>query len=189
MALLFRAKYSNLVEYWLRFVGIWAGRNVKAPESLVAPVQGTAIFIPLMVALPAILGTIVIHGLAVLAVVHMVRHEHRLGRAGIRFWRDLLIVSGVTLLALFAHLMEIAIWALVFDFCGEFPQLSMALYHSAVNYTSLGYGDVVMSARWRLLGPLETADGMLMFGISTAMIFAVIQRLVQTRFKLDDTQR
>ena len=149
------------------------------------PARSIAIFVPLIVALLTILGTIVIHGLAVLAVVHIVRREQRLGRAGIRFWRDLLIVSGVTLLALLAHLMEIAIWALVFDFCGEFPQLSMALYHSAVNYTSLGYGDIVMSAAWRLLGPLETADGMLMFGISTAMIFAVIERLVQTKFKFE----
>jgi len=42
-----------------------------------------------------------------------------------------------------------------------------------------------MSAAWRLLGPLETADGMLMFGVSTAMIFAVIERLVQTKFKFE----
>jgi hypothetical protein len=148
-------------------------------------VHGVAILVPLIIGLPAIAVTIVIHGLAVLSVVHFMRHEQRLGHAGIRFWRDLLIVSGVVLLALLAHLMEIAIWALVFDICGEFPQLSMALYHSAVNYTSLGYGDVVMSAAWRLLGPLETADGMLMFGVSTAMIFAAIERLVQTRFKFE----
>ena len=50
-------------------------------------------------------------------------------------------------------------------------------------YTTLGYGDVVMSSSWKLLGPLETADGMLMFGVSTAMLFAVIQRLIQTRFR------
>jgi hypothetical protein len=61
----------------------------------------------------------------------------------------------------------------------------MALYHSAVNYRSLGYGDVVMSAAWRFLGPLETADGMLMFGVSTAMMLAVIERLIQTRFKFE----
>jgi hypothetical protein len=151
-------------------------------------VRSIAVFAPLIVAMPTILATIAIHGVAVLSVVYFVRHEYRLGRAGIRFWRDLLIVSAVTLLALLAHLVEIAIWALVFDCCGEFPHLSMALYHSAVNYTSLGYGDVVMSAAWRLLGPLETADGMLMFGVSTAMMFAVIERLVQTRFKLEDAQ-
>ena len=148
-------------------------------------VQSIAIFVPLIVAMPTILATIAIHGVAVLSVVHLVRHEQRLGYAGIRFWRDLLIVSGVVLLALLAHLMEIAIWAVVFDFCGEFSHLSMGLYHSAVNYTSLGYGDVVMSAAWRLLGPLETADGMLMFGVSTAMIFAVIERLVQTKFNFE----
>src|SRR6266404_4016583 len=55
-------------------------------------------------------------------------------------------------------------------------------YHSMVNYTSLGYGDVIMSPSWKLLGPLETANGMLLFGVSTAMIFAVIQRLIQARF-------
>ena len=69
---------------------------------------------------------------------------------------------------------------------GIYSNLAPAVYHSAVNYTSLGYGDVVMSASWRLLGALETADGMLMFGVSTAMIFAVIQRLVQTRFNFEE---
>ena len=65
--------------------------------------------------------------------------------------------------------------------CGEFRDFAAAFYSSAENYTTLGYGDVVMSAPWRLLGPLEAADGMLMFGVTTAMIFSVIQRLVWTR--------
>lgn len=47
---------------------------------------------------------------------------------------------------------------------------------------SLGYGDLIMSPSWKLLGPLETANGLLLFGVSTAMIFAVIQRLVEVRF-------
>jgi hypothetical protein len=153
---------------------------------MAASPQSVAIFVPLIIALPTILSTIVIHGVALLATVHFILHERRRGRAGIRFWRDVIIVSGATLLALLAHLVAIAIWALVFTLCGEFPHLSAAVYHSAVNYTSLGYGDVVMSAAWRFLGPLETADGMLMFGTSTAMIFAVIERLVQTRFKFDE---
>ena len=126
-----------------------------------------------------------IHGVAVTAVVHFVRYQRLLGRAGIGFWRDVIIVSVAILLALLAHLVELVLWALVFILCGEFSHFATAVYHSAVNYTSLGYGDIVMSARWRLLGPLETADGMLMFGISTAMIFAVIERLVRTRFKFE----
>jgi Ion channel len=140
-----------------------------------------ATFSPLVIALATTFGTIVIHALAVIAVVHFVRYERKLRRAGVRFWRDVAIVAGATLVALAAHLVEITAWAVVFVVCGEFSSLAAAFYHSAINYTSLGLGDVVMSESWRLLAPLETADGMLMFGVSTAMIFAVCQRLVQTR--------
>ena len=66
--------------------------------------------------------------------------------------------------------------------CGEFAGFGTACYHSAVNYTSLGYGDLIMSPSWKLLGPLKTADGMLLFGVSTAIIFAVLQRLVEAKF-------
>ncbi|MGA8553339.1 MAG: ion channel, partial [Candidatus Acidiferrales bacterium] len=65
--------------------------------------------------------------------------------------------------------------------CGEFSNFAAALYYSGATYTTLGDDTVVISARWRLLGPLEAADGVLMFGVTTAMIFAVIQRLVQAR--------
>jgi hypothetical protein len=80
-------------------------------------------------------------------------------------------------------LVEILLWAIVFRLCGEFPDMGTAYYHSAVNFTTLGYGDVVLSSGWRLLGPLEAADGMLMFGVSAAMIFALIQKLAETRFE------
>ena len=74
-----------------------------------------------------------------------------------------------------------SLWAVVLVIRGEFLDFGTAYYHSAVNYTSLGYGDLIMSPFWKLLGPLETANGMLLFGVSTAMIFAVIQRLVEAR--------
>ncbi len=142
-----------------------------------------AILLPLAIGAGTTFCTIVIHALALITIVHFVRHERRDGRAGVRFWRDVIIVGVTVLIALAAHLIEIAAWAEVFILCGEFPHLPPAFYHSAVNYTSLGYGDIVMSASWKLLGPLETVDGMLMFGVSTAMLFAVIQRLLQVRFR------
>ncbi len=147
------------------------------------PADGIAFLLPLLVAVAMTFCTIIIHALALRAIIHFVRHERQLGSAGVRFWRDVAIVAGAALLALAAHLVEITAWAGVFILCGEFHHFAAAFYHSAVNYTSLGYGDVVMSASWRLLGPLETADGMLMFGVSTAMIFAIIQRLLQTRLR------
>ena len=92
------------------------------------------------------------------------------------------IVARTITYAMAAHLIEIGLWAVLFIVCREFQGFGIAYYHSAVNYTTLGYGDIVMTPPWRLLGPLEAANGMLMFGVSTAMIFAVILKLVETRF-------
>ncbi len=141
-----------------------------------------AIWIPLAVGCSALGATILIHALAVTATVNFVRHEVRVGRAGAGFWTDVAIVAAAILLALAAHLVEIAVWAVLFIVCGEFPAFAMACYHSAVNYTTLGYGDVVMTASWKFLGPLEAANGLLLIGVSTALVFAVIQRVVQARF-------
>jgi Ion channel len=141
-----------------------------------------AILVPLAVGSSAIACTIFIHALSLSATVSFVRRERRLGRAGSSFWIDFAIVVLTISAVLVAHLIEIAVWAKLFVMCGEFSQFGRAYYHSAVNYTTLGYGDVIMTPAWRFLGPLEAANGALMFGVSTAMIFAVIQRLIQVRF-------
>jgi len=146
-------------------------------------IQDVAFGLPLMVSVAMILGTVVIHALAVIVIVHFIRRQHRLGRTGVGFWQDMTIVCAAIFLAGAGHLLEIAIWALLFVLCGEFSQFAGAFYHSAMNYTTLGYGDVVMSSSWKLLGPFEAADGLLMFSISTALVIAVIQLIVRTRFR------
>ena len=130
----------------------------------------------------AAVGTMFIHALPLRATVDFVRYEKKLRRARRGFWGDFVVVALVVSYALLAHLVEMTLWAVLFVVCGEFRGFGNAFYHSAVNFTTLGYGDIVMTPSWRLLGPLEAANGVLMFGVSTAMIFAVIQRLVQARF-------
>jgi hypothetical protein len=83
----------------------WIGRINE--DDVASPPDDTAFFLPLMIAVATTLGTIVIHALAVAAVVEFIRYERKLHRAGVRFWRDVAIVGGVTLLALAAHLIEI----------------------------------------------------------------------------------
>jgi Ion channel len=141
-----------------------------------------AFLIPGTVGIATILCSILIHAFPLSWTVDLVRRERKRGRAGVRFWMDTAIVARAISYALVAHLIEIAFWAVLFLICGEFSDFGTAYYHSAVNYTSLGYGDIVMSPAWRLLGPLETANGMLLFGVSTGMIFAIIQSLAETRF-------
>jgi hypothetical protein len=145
-------------------------------------VHQVAIAGPLAAGAAATLCTIFIHALALGATVNFFRRETRLGRAGMRYLIDFTIVVLVMSFAFVAHVIEVAVWALLFMMCGEFREFGPAYYHSAVNYTTLGYGDVIMSPSWKLLGPLEAADGSLMFGVSTAMIFTVILRLIQARF-------
>ena len=141
-----------------------------------------AILLPLAVGVVTVICTVFIHALPLRATVNFIRREQKLGRTGAGFWTDIWIVARAVMYALVAHLVEIALWALLFLICGEFADFGTAFYHSAVNYTSLGYGDLIMSPAWKLLGPLETANGMLLFGVSTAMVFAVIQRLVESRY-------
>ncbi len=145
-------------------------------------VHQVAILIPLAVGASAVACTIIIRALAVIATVNFVRRARRLGRVGKGFLIDLSIVALVISVALVAHLIDIAIWAVLFLVCGEFSDFGTAYYHSAANYTTLGYGDLIMTPSWRMLGPLEAANGMLMFGVSTAIVFAVMQRLIQARF-------
>jgi hypothetical protein len=145
------------------------------------PAQPVAVIIPLMVSVGAVVCTIAFHSAALSATVTFVRREHKLGRTGASFGTDAAIVAVAILFTLVAHLLGIGAWAVLFMLCGEFTAFGDAFNHSAVNYTTLGYGDVVMTPSWRLLGPLEAATGSLMFGVSTATIFAVIYQLVRSR--------
>ncbi|MGB9453734.1 MAG: ion channel [Candidatus Acidiferrum sp.] len=140
------------------------------------------IMIPLAVGIIAFACTIFVHALPVAATVAIARREKKLGPVGVGFWSEFAIIASIILFALVAHLIEIALWAAVFMICGEFHEYGLAYYHSAATYTTLGYGELVISPKWRLLGPLEAANGILMFGVSTAMIFTLILRLTQARF-------
>ncbi len=94
-------------------------------------------------------------------------------------WLNISLLSMVMLLMLLSNFVQIAIWAALFTLLGEFNEFATALYHSAVNFATLGYGDIVMSSRWRMLGPLEAANGILMFGVSTSVMTAAVMDVIK----------
>lgn len=96
--------------------------------------------------------------------------------------RSLLVVMVVLVLGNF---LQIMIWGFLFMMLGEFSELYEAVYHSAVNFSSLGYGDVVMTKPWKLLGPLEAANGVLMFGLTGAALMAVLQQMIRAQAERD----
>ena len=87
-----------------------------------------------------------------------------------------LIVATLVMMA--GTLLQITLWGALFLWLGEFEKVYDAIYHSAVNYTSLGYGDIVMSRERRLLGPFEAVNGMLMLGMSAATLMAIVQHMI-----------
>jgi hypothetical protein len=88
------------------------------------------------------------------------------------------LLVSIMLIMLAGNLLQITLWAGLFFGCGEFEDFATAFYHSVVNFTTLGYGDFVMSEGRRLLGALEAANGVLMFGLTTGLLFAVLIELM-----------
>lgn len=94
-----------------------------------------------------------------------------------RPWRAIFTQFSVLMIVLMlGNVVQITIWALLYRAFGAFDAFETAMYFSGVTFTSLGYGDVVMSGRIRLLAPLQAANGLMMFGITTALFFAAIQQ-------------
>ena len=132
---------------------------------------------PLIVGCVMIAAMVPIQALAIAAILHLVQRQDPRGDAIAHWVHEVGVFTRALLLLVAAQLVQIAAWAVLFLGCGEFDGFSTAFYRSAVNFTTLGPGDILLSPAWRLLGPLEAAAGTLMFGVSTAVLFAVTQAL------------
>jgi hypothetical protein len=130
-------------------------------------------------------AAVVAYGVATALILRIVVRLSRRGLTGRDFWQSVVVMMAVTLMTAAAHLALIAMWALALLVCGSLATFEDAFYCSAENYTSLGYGDMILSGRWRLLGPLEAINGLLLFGLSTALMFAVLQRLIMNHLRSD----
>ena len=75
-----------------------------------------------------------------------------------------------------AHAIEIIVWSLAYGLVDAAPANANRVYFAFVNYTTLGYGDVLPVERWQLLGPITAMSGILLFGWSTAVIFEVLRK-------------
>jgi hypothetical protein len=116
--------------------------------------NGAKFFLPLLVGGATTVLTLFIHGLSGRTMGTLLARAFRRGFAGMGFRAEGLVIAIAAVLMLSAHLLEIMVWAVVMLLCGEVHGIGPAFYHSAGNYTTLGYGEVVMSVRWRLMGPL-----------------------------------
>ena len=109
------------------------------------------------------------------------RREYYQRNATTRHFALLLITlfAGI----MFLHFLQTSLWAAFFFTRGLFSDFETSLYFSMVSFTTVGYGDVLLPSRWRLLGVLEGFSGVLLCGISTAFMFSVVNAGVQMRIQ------
>lgn len=137
-------------------------------------------FIPLLLGLVAVIISMVIQ---IVAIVFTLKYLFTIvasvggkfgSRGGVAY-----VISVIMVTLFIGHLVQMTIWAGLFMSVGEFSDFLTAFYHSMVNFASLGYGDIVMSERWRLLGAIEASVGVLMFGVSAGAMLSIMSYLLK----------
>jgi hypothetical protein len=121
---------------------------------------------------------IVVHALLTVSTIRAARRTAA-SHNTLRPWLRLVaIMVAAVLMLMMAHMAEVFVWAAAYALTGTTPDNADPTYFAFVNYTTLGYGDILPVARWRLLGPMTAMNGVLLFGWSTAVIFEVLRKTI-----------
>ncbi|HEX6650726.1 MAG TPA: ion channel [Pyrinomonadaceae bacterium] len=130
---------------------------------------------------------LIIHTAGVLLMAEWLlqRREHIERNAGSRHFALVLVAlfAGI----MFLHVVETSLWATFYYVQNLFTDFETSLYFSMVSFTTIGYGDVLLPRNWRLLGVIEGFSGVLLCGVSTGFVFAVINAMLQ--FRLGRTKK
>jgi len=121
--------------------------------------------------------TVVVHFAGLLLLIRLLRarghrfraHESAIGQGA----AIVVVVLGLVGI----HTVEIWLYAVVYFILGALADFESALYFSTTSFTTIGYGDVVLDKQWRLVSAIEGANGLLLFGWSTAFLFSVTARM------------
>jgi polyferredoxin len=129
------------------------------------------------IGIAATLLNIAVHA-AIMTTVNRAVHRTSLATQAARAHLRLMLVMMATVSVLmFAHLIEIGIWGMLYAVLEVVPPEADAYYFAFVNYTTLGYGDIVPVPYWRVLGPMAAMNGVLLFGWSSAVIYDVLRTI------------
>jgi hypothetical protein len=128
--------------------------------------------------LPLIVLTVLIHVIGLVMISGTAnrasnRAIHRIGPRTV----FVVVVGYATLLVTTLHGMEASIWAAAYLFLGAFADYKHAMLYSLNAITSYGHTNLSLQDHWHLMGGLEALDGWLLFGLTTAFLFALTQKL------------
>ena len=121
--------------------------------------------------------TVAIHFFGIVFLLRLLSaHSHRVAHLSeVLRQISLLIFAVLGIVAL--HTAEIWSYAFVYLQLGALSEFEPALYFSTTSFTTLGYGDIVLGAQWRILSAIEGANGLILFGWSTAFLISMMGKL------------
>ena len=123
--------------------------------------------------------TVVVHTMGIIGLIACLKFTN-FRALGHRNYVGLMRLLVLVILGIFLiHTLEIWSWAFLYLWLEQFVSMERALYFSTVTFTTLGYGDIILDERWQLLSSFEAANGIILFGVSTAFVFAVMRRLLE----------
>ncbi len=130
------------------------------------------------------LCNIAIYALLMTSVV-WVAHTMRERSTPHSSWFLIAVMIPTVSVLMLAHIAEVFVWSLAYRIFDVAPAGASIMYFAFVNYTTLGYGDIVPVEPWRLLGPMTAMNGVLLFGWSTAVIFEILRSAMRQIWPLD----
>jgi hypothetical protein len=137
----------------------------------------------LLIAFGLMAACVVLHAIGL--TLALSRTRRALSRAVLPYRKEVALLIMLAVWTVVMHLAEISLWAFHYAWVHAMPDLDSALYFSAVTYTTVGYGDLVLPAEWRLIGGVEALTGILMCGWSTGFFFAICIELFHRRARAE----
>jgi voltage-gated potassium channel len=131
-----------------------------------------------LIALALLAACVIVQALGTLVMIHWLARARRVFESPHARRRTGFLLCLFMFIVLL-HLIQIALWAVVFWRAGELPTLETAVYFSITTYTTVGFGDVVLGPGWRVLAGIEGLTGLILVGWSTAFVFAVVNRMYE----------
>ena len=137
----------------------------------------------IVIAVVMIVVTTAVHAVGMMLALNLTKINKHEGSEYIHLWQ-VYRVSAVVITMFIASILEAVLWAIPYWTLDAIEGIETTIYFSMVTYTTLGYGDVLLDNHWRLLSSFEAANGLIMFGWTTAIVMAAIKHIF-----LDDLSR
>ena len=124
-----------------------------------------------------IVGTVIIQVVFISTLTHSLHSLTKwLSKPPVQI-KTVFVLSAMVLWLVAGLSVSAALWAGLYLMIGAFSSVEPALYFSIVTFSTLGYGDIVLDAQWRLLGSLTAVNGLIIVGLNTAVLVEAIARI------------